>query len=309
MSEMTHNHGRSETEDAFRITPTLLLVYLLAVPVVLGLISGINESGSARMVSKEAYIMRYIFRGLLSWWTTILATYVVAVALRPWKPHFLLVLVFGPLINIFVNAPLSLIWQPLFEPYLAEGSQFFPLWPWRFGDPVYLKESLLALLTNEIVWVSFNVIFWRAFSVRLYGFTPPSPRQSTPAERPENETALNLPVVAASSPFMDRLPKDIGTNIIVLEAQEHYTKVQTNLGTAMVLYRFGDAVKEMARHSGMQVHRSFWVNTSAIESVDKTGRTYELTMTGGGKVPVSRSYKVKIDEMGLGDTSGPSPLK
>jgi len=38
-----------------RMTPVMILVYLLAVPVLLGLISGINESGSARMVSKEAY--------------------------------------------------------------------------------------------------------------------------------------------------------------------------------------------------------------------------------------------------------------
>ena len=309
MSEMAHNRGRFEAEDAFRITPTLLLVYLLAVPVVLGLISGINEAGSARMVSKEAYMMRYIFRGLLSWWTTILITYFVAVALRPWKPHFFLVLICGPFINIFVNGPLSLIWQPLFEPYLAEGSQFYPLWPWRFGDPVYLKEALLALLTNEIVWVSFNLIFWRAFTVRLYGFKPPSQSAFAASALAEEEIASNAPVTPTASPFMDRLPKDIGTNIIFLEAQEHYTKVQTKLGSAMVLYRFGDAVKEMARHSGMQVHRSFWVNTSAIESVDKTGRTYELTMTGGGKVPVSRSYKVKIDEMGLGDTSGTPPLK
>ncbi len=300
---MSHDRHRFAADDPFRITLPLLLVYLFAIPIVLGLISGINEAGSARMVSKEAYMMRYMFRGLMSWWTTIAVTYLVVFALRPWKPHFLLVLACGPIITIFINGPLSLLWQPLFVPYLAEGSQFYPLWPWRFGDPVYLKESLLALLTNEIVWVSFNLIFWRAFSVRLYGFMPPSQSGPPTSTLAEEKIAPIVASATVSSPFMDRLPKDIGTNIIVLEAQEHYTKVQTKLGSAMVLYRFGDAVKEMPRRAGIQVHRSFWVNTSAIESVDKTGRTYELTMAGGLKVPVSRSYKVKIDEMGLADAS------
>ncbi len=283
------------------MTPVMILVYLLAVPVLLGLISGINESGSARMVSKEAYLMRYIVRGLLSWWTTILATYVVAIALRPWKPAFIVVLVCGAIITNFLHAPLSLIWQPLFVAYLAEGSQFFPLWPWRYDEAKYLQESLLALLTSEIVWLSFNLVIWRGFMITLYGFSPPSRLPPSGLAEDRNAPAAG-PEQTPHSAFLNRLPKDIGTDIVALEAQEHYTKVYTRLGTALVLYRFGDAVKDMALQSGIQVHRSFWIKTDAIESIDRSGRTYEVTMKTGLKVPVSRSYKVKIDELGLATT-------
>lgn len=282
----------------YRMTPLMFAAYVLAVPIVLGLISGINESGSARMVSKEAYIARYVVRSLLSWWVTIMVTWGLAIALRPWKPSFLFLLVCGPMITVILNAPLSLLWQPLFTPYLAEGSQFFPLWPWRFNEMPYLKESLLALLTNEIIWVSFNITFWRAFDVQLYGFPPPSAQAAPAMVTPDTAEVVskNTPVHSA---FLDRLPKDIGTDIIALEAQEHYTKVHTLLGSALVLYRFGDAVKDMTNQGGLQVHRSHWVLTDAIEQVDRSGRAYELTLKTGLKIPVSRSYKVKIDDLGL----------
>lgn len=298
LAEVRHIEQHFGDDTAYRMTPLLIAAYALAIPIVLGLISGINESGSARMVSKEAYIVRYVVRSLLSWWVTILATYVLAVALRPWKPSFLVLMVCGPVITVILNAPLSLIWQPLFTSYLAEGSQFYPLWPWRFDDTTYLKEGLLALLTNEIIWVSFNITFWRAFDVRLYGFPPPAARgrKTVPADSAEH-VPLSDPSLHAA--FLDRLPKEIGINIIALEAQEHYTKVHTPLGSALILYRFGDAVKDMTGQGGLQVHRSHWVQTHAIQQVDRSGRTYELTLTTGIKIPVSRSYKVKIDELGL----------
>lgn len=300
LADVNHARPTSGNAEAPRLSLALFAAYALAVPLILGLISGINESGSARMVSKEAYMARYIVRGLLSWWVTIIVTYGLAVVLRPWNPRFLFILVCGPAITVVLNGPLSLIWQPLFEPYLAEGSQFYPLWPWRFDDPVYLKEGLLALLTNEIVWVSFNLIFWRAFNVQLYGFAPPSSLKAQSGGEPAApDSAFPAQPASPHSAFLSRLPQDIGTEIVALEAQEHYTKVHTPLGSAFVLYRFGDAVKDMTGHGGLQVHRSFWVQTEAIQSVDRSGRAYELTLETGLKVPVSRSYKVKIDELGL----------
>lgn len=298
MAEVKHMAPGLDDSQAYRMTPLMIAVYALAVPIVLGLISGINESGSARMISKEAYILRYVVRSLLSWWVTILATYALAVALRPWKPSFIALLACGPVITVILNAPLSLIWQPLFTPYLAEGSQFFPLWPWRFDDAAYLRESLLALLTNEIIWVSFNIIFWRAFDVQLYGFPPPLARPKQVLTE-SDEAGVSSQPSSFHSAFLDRLPKEMGTEIIALEAQEHYTKVHTLLGSSLVLYRFGDAVKDMSSQGGLQVHRSYWVLTDAIQQVDRTGRTYELTMNTGIKVPVSRSYKIKVDELGL----------
>lgn len=300
LSDVNQTRPSYGNESSQRLTLALFAAYALAVPIILGLISGINESGSARMVSKEAYMARYIVRGLLSWWATILVTYALAIALRPWNPRFLFILICGPVITVILNGPLSLIWQPLFQPYLAEGYQFYPLWPWRFDDPAYLKEGLLALLTNEIVWVSFNLIFWRAFNVPLYGFPPPSAvRGHSSAESAEPESSFSVQPASPHSAFLSRLPLDIGTEIVALEAQEHYTKVHTPLGSALVLYRFGDAVKDMTGQGGLQVHRSFWVRSDAIQTVDRSGRAYELTLKTGLKIPVSRSYKVKIDELGL----------
>jgi hypothetical protein len=292
-SAMSETTGQSAGRA---MPPYWLVVYALAVPVVIGLISGVNEGGSARMVSKEWYILRYVFRGLLSWWASIAVMFALAAILKPWNLRFITLLLITPIITIVLNAPLSLVWQPLFEPYLAEGSQFYPLWPWRYTDPDYVTEGILALLTNEVVWVSFNLALWRGLGFRLYGFPPPAVASHTtlsPADEPG--ASLGNPVPA----FFDRLPADIGKEIVALEAQEHYTKVHTAEGTALILYRFGDAVKEMAPGKGLQVHRSFWVSSDAIAAVDRSGRSYELNLKTGLKVPVSRSYKVKVDELDL----------
>lgn len=307
MTEIHSSRDKLWTEDT-RMSVVLMLVYALAIPIILGLISGINESGTARMVSKEAYMARYTVRGLLSWWTTIAITFGLVAVLRPWKPSFLVILVLAPLVSIFLNGPLSLIWQPLFEPYLAEGSEFYPLWPWRYGDPEYLREGAFALLTNEIVWVSFNIVFQRSFHVSLYGFPPPRPKASRLIQTKDTEAEKGGPTNTAWTAFTDRIPKDVGTDIVALEAQEHYTKVYTRIGAALVLHRFGDAVKAMTPTSGLQVHRSYWIAKDAIAAVDRSGRTYEITLDTGLKVPVSRSYKIKVDDLNLspGETTVPS---
>ncbi len=289
-TDIDHSSGR-------RMTPFWIAVYALAVPVVIGFVSGVNEGGSARMVSKEWYILRYIFRGILSWWVSISVMYVLVAVLKPWNPRFITLLLIVPVFTIVLNAPLSLIWQPLFAPYLAEGSQFYQLWPWRYTDPDYLTEGLLALLTNEVIWVSFNLALWRGLGFRLYGYAPPA-AVPAPVDPPVGDETLSVSRGHAPA-FFDRLPPEIGKDIVALEAQEHYTQVYTGEGTALILYRFGDAVKEMAPGQGLQVHRSFWVNTDAIYSVDRSGRSYELTLKNDLKVPVSRSYKVKVDELNL----------
>jgi DNA-binding LytR/AlgR family response regulator len=50
---------------------------------------------------------------------------------------------------------------------------------------------------------------------------------------------------------------------------------------------------------GLQVHRSFWINTAAIEGIRRAGRSYEIVLQGGLEVPVSRSYRYALKEAGL----------
>ncbi len=78
----------------------------------------------------------------------------------------------------------------------------------------------------------------------------------------------------------------------------------------LIRYRFSDAVNEVRGLPGLQVHRSFWINTDAIDSIKQAGRSYEIVLKSGLSVPVSQSYRYAVRDAGLLTRfpSRPSPL-
>lgn len=113
------------------------------------------------------------------------------------------------------------------------------------------------------------------------------------------ETRSNQSTPLQPPAFMNKLNPTLQGDIIAIEAQEHYIKVYTPNGSGLVLYRFRDALADLADWPGFRVHRSFWVSKSAVEKVDGRGRGYTLTLENELKVPVSQSYRGVIESAGL----------
>jgi hypothetical protein len=89
-------------------------------------------------------------------------------------------------------------------------------------------------------------------------------------------------------PFLRRLPPGLGADLLCLEMQDHYVRVQTAAGSALLLMRFRDAVAELG-DLGMQVHRSWWVAHAAVAAFEQDGRSLRLRLVDGSFVPVSRA--------------------
>ena len=104
------------------------------------------------------------------------------------------------------------------------------------------------------------------------------------------------PDAATESPFFDRLPKALGTDIVSLQAQDHYLKVTTAVGSEMVLLRLTDAEKELATADGLRVHRSWWVAKKHVAELRRDGDRVFLEMAHGEEIPVSRSYVKAVRE-------------
>ncbi|HEY0085238.1 MAG TPA: LytTR family DNA-binding domain-containing protein [Allosphingosinicella sp.] len=100
--------------------------------------------------------------------------------------------------------------------------------------------------------------------------------------------ALPLPSGAAGNAFLRRLPPALGRDLLSLQMQDHYVRVETALGSTLLLMRFRDALAEL-EGAGIQVHRSWWVAYPAMEALDRDGRSVRLRLRGGGPVPVSRA--------------------
>ncbi|TGX42546.1 LytTR family transcriptional regulator [Sphingomonas naasensis] len=79
--------------------------------------------------------------------------------------------------------------------------------------------------------------------------------------------------------------------LAAVEAEDHYCRVHRRDGhSALIHYRFGDALAELAGLDGAQVHRGVWVAAGAVEGAERDGRRWRLRLAGGAAVPVSATY-------------------
>jgi hypothetical protein len=96
----------------------------------------------------------------------------------------------------------------------------------------------------------------------------------------------------ANTPFLDRLPHHLGTELLYLTMQDHYVDVTTSKGKEMILMRFSDAMKKLHSYDGLQIHRSHWIARDAVTGHRRQDGKLFLQFNDGTELPVSRSYVV-----------------
>jgi hypothetical protein len=137
----------------------------------------------------------------------------------------------------------------------------------------------------------------------LFNLVQARPREAPPVAAPLPEVPMpalppapaEVPVVAElapvppANPLLDQLPVELGSSIIALEMEDHYVRVHTALGSALVLMRLRDAMALIGDLEGMQVHRSWWVARGAVEDVLRDGRNIRLKLARDVEAPVARA--------------------
>lgn len=177
---------------------------------------------------------------------------------------------------------------------LIAGAGIHALKGWRITFyeiiELYLQIILIGSGVALIAVATFVRRFEPATSGNAMAFSPImrdwiSEESSSPVIRPQD--ALS----AVNNRLLSRLPLQVRGRILCLEMEDHYVRVHTDRGSALVLLRLSDAIAEAeAIVSGRQVHRSWWVSDDAIERFERVGRTGELRLSGGIKAPVSQRY-------------------
>jgi DNA-binding LytR/AlgR family response regulator len=89
--------------------------------------------------------------------------------------------------------------------------------------------------------------------------------------------------------FLERVPPAARGRLLALEMEDHYLRVHTDSGSALILHRMSDATAELAGIDGWRVHRSWWVAADAVRTVRRDGGRATLMLENGLEVPVSRS--------------------
>jgi hypothetical protein len=102
------------------------------------------------------------------------------------------------------------------------------------------------------------------------------------------------PAGPARPKFLERVPARLGEQVLALEAEDHYVRVHTALGSTLILMRFADAIAEMDGADGLKTHRSWWVAKSAVRNSVSRGRRMDLVLDGGLTVPVTREAASQV---------------
>lgn len=271
------------------------LLVLLLPPLILGWMAGISEMGSVVFNVKAAHIGFALLTFYMNWFCYEGFTYIGAKVAASLRWPFWVALLFALVCTGLLHAPLTIIRDGLFAPFLAPGSTFFATWPWNFGDKVYATEAALNFSTRIVVWIGWNAIILHVMRYSRFGFTSVfdrAPRGPLPGE----SIGTRKPSVGRGiARLYERLPGHNGKRILYMSAQEHYTKVYTEKASELIYMRFADAMAlAETAIAGQRVHRSFWVAQDAVSEFKRDGSKISLILENGDLIPVSRSYREMI---------------
>ena len=179
------------------------------------------------------------------------------------------------------------------------------------SDRPWLEIALLALLMAVpvivMVWITTAVLFWREAPTlaHLHHFFLPVMAVTVPLCAINVFISRAQPVAThategqAPARFLQRLPLKLrGANLWAVQAEDHYLRLHTDLGSDLILMRLSDALDELDGLEGSRTHRSWWVARAAVRDVARGDGRATLTLPDGTLAPVSRRYARALREAG-----------
>jgi hypothetical protein len=168
-----------------------------------------------------------------------------------------------------------------------------------FSFGMMIQHILVVLVVSlgmVLIRLYARIAFASAYS-EASGAAPVDVRAES-ADDAGSEIARELPA------FLRHVEEEIGSDLRWITADDHYLWVHTEAGSARVLMRFRDALKELSHLPGLQVHRSHWVAIPAVVTVRPEGRRHIAVLCCGTQVPVSRSFLPDLRAAGLMSDDG-----
>ncbi|MFZ1626071.1 MAG: LytTR family transcriptional regulator DNA-binding domain-containing protein [Gammaproteobacteria bacterium] len=271
------------------------LAFLVAMPLLFAIWAtaiGMAPARNAGFVMALPYIAIQV---TAAWWANAVGSQVVAwMTRRKPLPRWLalvlgFVLVCLPL-GIFYKGQ-TLIFQQLLPALQLSTSAYEVEWSLDYAArfcryslpflPVWIAAVYGYQILRGVQWFSPSAAAESAMPVPVSASHRPATLETHRPTAPEV-----LPFVAAG-----RLPAD--AQVWAVKAEEHYIKLWSDHGVDLVRYRFRDAIKDLASRDGTQVHRSWWIDWSAVVSSRSRGRSLELVLRNGLSIPVSLAHKAE----------------
>jgi LytTr DNA-binding domain len=259
------------------------ITFWLGFPVVLGLFSGWNQIGMIAPYLTLAWSMIYwLLLAAIMWSGVGLGTALVsrvATTLPFWARISI-----GAVVGVVLTRPIHASFQALFLPLTTnpDAIRALPALPVTRGDWQLLISGNAMLM---MFWIGGGLFF-----SRFLGFAPFS-KTSLGGAAAVSQPSIASPLVVTK---LSRLSFD---DVNVIQAEDHYLRLSGGKGEELILYRFADAVAELAPLRWTRIHRSYCVRDNAVAGRQTRGRTLELIMQSGQHVPVSERYRAVADKL------------
>lgn len=185
--------------------------------------------------------------------------------------------------------------------------------------PMVVLQFWLAVLLIALVMTVINYLATpRAIASPVPFPTPVPETEPSPSPAPIEDVHVALPPVVAAiapefarpaaSPALPGLPALLAEKLphrlragrlLGIEAEDHYLRVHTDLGSDLILMRMTDACALLGDAAdGARVHRSWWVARAAVAAASAQSGRMELTLSGGQTAPVSRAMQPTLRRAG-----------
>lgn len=284
---------KQPVRNSFRVS-WRRLGYYLGVPLVVAIYAGLNNWEIRHVAGITGSLTFYGAHAFLPWWTTCGLTHLAMQLLERWKPPWAIILLLGHTGGSLLVVPYSNWLTGLYEAAMPElGLQH--------TSTTYFSADFWAyFLRAGVIWFGINFLFDRFLKLPLYRYNVPRgyedptlDKQLSGSHERHADDGWNGNIPA----FVMRLPRVLQPEeILLIKAEQHYIKVVTPEKSYMVLYRFSDAVNEIKPGLGQQVHRSYWVNTSAIKAVNAKSKDFFIVVSNDEQIPVSGPYQGLVKE-------------
>ncbi|RMA43925.1 LytTR family DNA-binding domain-containing protein [Rhodophyticola porphyridii] len=96
--------------------------------------------------------------------------------------------------------------------------------------------------------------------------------------------------LAKEPAWLEQLPAELGRELILLQAQDHYLRAETPKGEALIRARLQEATEALGSY-GVRLHRSWWAARHAITGLAYRNGVPVVILRDGRVLPVGRTYR------------------
>ncbi len=222
----------------------------------------------------------------------------------PRLAYWLIVMEMGALIGVAVNVGVTQ-WGRLANHRVAEATMVailiaFPLTVIVTGaSMIFFKLNTPKLIDAAIMFGIVTFISLIMTAITYMTASRIEPIASFPVVENAPQIAEPPPELPQLPRFAERLPIGLqSSRILALSAEDHYLRVHTDSGDALILMRLSDAIAEIEAANGLQTHRSWWVARDAVTSAKRSESKGVISLANGVEVPVSRTYLKAVGAAG-----------